>query len=552
MNRSPVPPRAAVAAPFAVLLFGTGLLTAQQPPPPPPVPTPPPVVVTPSSVAGETVGVQELTRGPVHEAFGRPIVFDPRPGPVVPEPPPSAVDEAPPAEKPAGDHVAWIPGYWAWDDEARQFIWVSGFWRELPPGRAWVPGYWARAAATGIAAGAQWVSGYWAPAGQTEVNYLPEPPRSLEAGPAGPPPVAGQIWVPGVWVWLQTRYAWRPGFWSTGFPDWVWVPAHYTWSPLGYAFVDGYWDYPLRRRGLLFAPAAFASVRPGLAYTPRLVVNTDYLVYDLFTRPRTGWYYFGDYYGQAYLTAGYYPWFAVHNTRLGYDPVLAHAEWKYARQGVDWEARVREVYFERQARPAARPARTYAQYAAVDADRATAVVRPLADVARIRDFPYRMERLDAANLRDLGQQIRQAREYADARAKAEERRARTGPQGTAAVELTSVRVRLPEAPGAAAAVPARARPEGYPDLPRVPEVDPAARPAAREPLPGSPGTAVNPGAVPPRDPSRVNPLPLPEDVLRPDYRRPNRPLQPAPGSNTAPAASSATPPPPAQSSRPPE
>lgn len=32
----------------------------------------------------------------------------------------------PPDQKPEGDDVAWIPGYWAWDDERNDFLWVSG------------------------------------------------------------------------------------------------------------------------------------------------------------------------------------------------------------------------------------------------------------------------------------------------------------------------------------------------------------------------------------------------------------------------------------------
>ena len=35
-------------------------------------------------------------------------------------------------------------------------------------------------------------------------------------------------------------------------------PAHYVWAPRGYVFVDGYWDYSLGRRGVLFAPVSFS------------------------------------------------------------------------------------------------------------------------------------------------------------------------------------------------------------------------------------------------------------------------------------------------------
>ena len=50
------------------------------------------------------------------------------------------------AAKPAGVEVSWIPGYWAWENEDKDYLWVSGFWRDMPPDRRWVPGTWQEAA----------------------------------------------------------------------------------------------------------------------------------------------------------------------------------------------------------------------------------------------------------------------------------------------------------------------------------------------------------------------------------------------------------------------
>ena len=55
------------------------------------------------------------------------------------KPPPAPVQEVPPDQQPQGANVQWIPGYWAWDDSRNDYIWGSGFWRDLPPGRHWVP-----------------------------------------------------------------------------------------------------------------------------------------------------------------------------------------------------------------------------------------------------------------------------------------------------------------------------------------------------------------------------------------------------------------------------
>src|SRR5436190_8463277 len=130
-----------------------------------------------SSDTGNDQGAEVLTRGPVHEAFAGVVTFNPVPGVVIPKAPPANIEEVPPDQKPEGDNVTWIPGYWAWDDERSDFHWVSGVWRALPPGRQWVPGYWTQSGT-----GYQWISGYWADAKQAETTYLPAPPATIETG----------------------------------------------------------------------------------------------------------------------------------------------------------------------------------------------------------------------------------------------------------------------------------------------------------------------------------------------------------------------------------
>jgi len=76
--------------------------------------------------------VQVLTRGPVHEAFAETITFDPQPGVVIHKAPPEAIEELPPEERPEGANVEWIPGYWGWDDERDDFLWISGIWPAFP------------------------------------------------------------------------------------------------------------------------------------------------------------------------------------------------------------------------------------------------------------------------------------------------------------------------------------------------------------------------------------------------------------------------------------
>ena len=78
-------------------------------------------------------GVEPLEKGPVHEAFAQPTAKNPQAGPIIRKQPPKAIEELPPEQKPEGDNVQWIKGYWAWDAERNDFIWVCGFWRVPPP-----------------------------------------------------------------------------------------------------------------------------------------------------------------------------------------------------------------------------------------------------------------------------------------------------------------------------------------------------------------------------------------------------------------------------------
>jgi hypothetical protein len=259
----------------------------------------------------------------VHEAFAVPADKAPVAGPVVPQPPPAPVPEVPPEQRPEGDNVAWVPGYWGWDAGRNDYVWVSGCWRVPPPGRQWVPGYW-----TQTADGCQWVSGFWAPAGQQELPYLPQPPESLEVGPATPAPDDNSYYVPGCWLYKDAGYVWRPGCWAPCRPGWVWCPASYCSTPSGYVFVDGYWDYPLDNRGLLFAPVCFNGApwsAPGWCYRPSYCVGLGGLLSSLWVGPSRGCYFFGDYCGPRYRGLGFTPWYS--HGRGYANPLFGYYRW---------------------------------------------------------------------------------------------------------------------------------------------------------------------------------------------------------------------------------
>lgn len=393
-------------------------------------------------------GVEVLTRGPVHEAFAGTITFDPEPGVVVAKPAPEPIEELPPEQKPTGDNVAWIPGYWAWDDERDDYLWVSGIWRSLPPGRQWITGYWATSDRD-----SQWISGYWADAQATEVDYLPEPPQTVEAGPNIEAPSSDHTWLPGCWIWQQNRYAWRPGYWATAQQNWVWNPPHYVWAPRGYVFVDGYYDYPVARRGVLFAPVYFSSsvaTQRGYSFSPRTVINPAVFAAHLFLRPNYGHYYFGDYYGANYATSGYSPWFSFTSSRTGYDPFYAHQHWTH-RTDPQWNQTLETEFAYRRDHDDARPARTWAaQRELRDRDganesKAFVVAASIEELARSEDTAVRFKPMDQREREQFGQRGQQVREARAERRKLEADAPNASADAPVANVESPIRVKLPKA-----------------------------------------------------------------------------------------------------------
>lgn len=262
--------------------------------------------------------VEHLTRGPLHEAFAEPYEADPRPSPLVPQQPPEAVNEVPPEYRPDGENIVWVPGYWSWDDDRSDFIWISGVWRDVPPDHQWVPGYWSQASR-----GYQYISGFWASTQVAELEYLPPPPQSLEQGPSSPAPGETYFYIPGNWVYASNDYQWQPGYWSVNHESWVWIPAHYVWTPRGCVYQAGYWDYDIPYRGVVFTPVYYQQPvyrSAQYVYRPQYVVDTGpELFVHMFVRPNYGHYYYGDYYDSRY-SSSYQSWSTYYQGPRYYDP----------------------------------------------------------------------------------------------------------------------------------------------------------------------------------------------------------------------------------------
>lgn len=498
----------------------------QQAPPPPPVPY--------QNTPVQPNGMEVLARGPVHEAFAEPVADQPKPSGIVPKQPPDPIEEAPPDQKPAGENVQWIPGYWSWDEDRNDFIWVSGIWRNDPPGRQWMPGHWNQ-----VAGGWQWSPGFWGVQGQQELEFLPPPPAPVPAVASVPAPDNNSVFIPGTWVYRTTRYQWRPGYWVTYRPGWVWIPAHYVWTPAGYVFVDGYWDFDLSQRGLLFAPVYVPPVywtRPNWVYRPSYVVQTDFLLGALFVRPGHYHYYFGDYFEPAYRRSGFVAWVDFHRDRSAFDPLFSYYRWQH-RQDRRWEHDLRGLYTARYNGVAPRPPRTLVQQNTliqnITVNRTSSVtnvnaVTALTPLANVNRTVVNLQPVSREQLVVQQQAIQRNREVMRERSRVETQLAAKAPMPTKPAELPSVaKINLPK-PVVSASVGAKQQPPPPPPVvigrPQIrpetgklpvtqprPETRPAPpRPEAKPEVKPQPKPEAKPPAGPPKPENPPRPQPKPQ------------------------------------------
>lgn len=383
----------------------------------PVLPVPPVVDDAPAGSLDEVPDdpVDVLTRGPVHEAFAEQVTEDDSEPLVITAQPPEPVDEVPPEYRPEEEQAVWVPGYWFWDDERSDFIWISGVWRIPPPNRQWVPGYWHE-----VDGRYQWVAGFWATISADPVPYVEAPPESLELGPQGTAPGDDYFWIPGCWQYESVGYRWRPGYWYPFQADWLWVPAHYRWTPRGSIFVSGYWDYRLPYRGHLFAPIHYR--RPiyrhaGYRFRPSIVLRSSGLSLHLFARPSYRHYYFGDYYDSRYARLNYYPFYRRYGRQACVDPIFAYYNVHFRRSGIDYYRRMNDWHRHLANHVADRPPHRYAAQVQVraggsrlGADYLFLGVR-LNDYARRSDLSRRLQRINDQQVDRYRQQAVATRDF---------------------------------------------------------------------------------------------------------------------------------------------
>jgi hypothetical protein len=179
---------------------------------------------------------------------------------------------------------------------------------------------------------------------------------------------------------------------------WIWTPCQYVWTPGGYAYIDGYWDYPLYNRGLLFAPVYFDQPywqTAGWYYRPWYTVGFRGLLASLFVHPYWSSYYFGDYYDPHYRNLGFYPWYS-YGYRY-YDPIFSYYYWRH-HDDAHWYNNLRDTYVGR---------------------RNGTLARSGPAVAPINRFESRNVQLTRANPKDYVRSAEQIRAKSAARANVE-------------------------------------------------------------------------------------------------------------------------------------
>jgi hypothetical protein len=211
------------------------------------VPTEPPPVVA----ADPGIPLNEAVVGTTPAAFG--ITTDTAP--------PAALAEDQPPMPMAGE--VWTPGYWWWSPPLGRYVWVTGAWRNPPPGQTWTPGMWARDRALHYG----WTPGYWGAPGYVPVGVIEIAPPPWRTEVIGVTPGPGFLWTPGFQAFRDGAYVWTPGSWlrppGEGFG---WVEPHYLGAGGRFFFQPGRWDFPAERRGTVYRPDI--DVRPGARVRP--------------------------------------------------------------------------------------------------------------------------------------------------------------------------------------------------------------------------------------------------------------------------------------------
>ena len=395
----------------------------------------------------------------------------PRLAPSFAKEPPQPIQEMPPDQKPAGQNIQWIPGYWAGTSRATT---SSGSAASGASRRPIVSGFPATGTkSTGATSGSR------EPGFRSVRETRAKPAVVLAPAPAEPrsrsqhAPALSQreldsrlLVLASVGIRLAARIlGGRPAQLDLDAralcldPEWLSLRA-------------GYWDLPVANRGLMFAPVYYPQpvyAQPNFVFTPSIGIVGSAVTANLFVQASTNQYMFGNFYAQNFVSVGITPWFSFSfatGPPLFYDPLFSYYAVINVRQNPGWVAAVREQYVLRRDRVELRPPNTYIEQTRiiernVNITRNVTVVdhRELAmPLSRLAADPVagrgmRMVKVEEAERQQFRQQVAQLHQFREQRVQQEREGARARAAGGAAAQRPRP-MNLPHSP--IASHPARA------------------------------------------------------------------------------------------------
>ncbi len=263
-----------------------------------------------------------------------------------------------------------------------------------------MPGHWWQSES-----GSRWISGFWNSVDSSRLTYLASPPAPKQ-DPDDLHPGGGEFRIPGYWLPQDGKFVWQPGKLAEFKAGRIWMPSQYFWTPAGYVFVDGYWDYAFDRRGWLFAPLGLtdpAADSAQFTFSPDILLNLANISLELFARPALRTYYFGDYDGPGDLRHGIYP--ASRYAARHHEPLVSYLVWFKGRQNPNW---LRDAQAALRSRPSGAAPNGGANVSNISS-RARQTLIWLNEFSAQSDVRNRIQRLDAAQLDDVQQQVGQLR-----------------------------------------------------------------------------------------------------------------------------------------------
>ena len=281
---------------------------------------------------------EALIRGPIHEAFAIPrreSYCRIEQLPVAGRAPPEQLREARPAMPGDEGDWMWAPGYWSWDEQRRDFVWVSGFWRRSPEGRRWKPGEWSL-----IDGSYRWLAGFWFAENDDSTVVTSTPPQPVSQAPTVTPPSDNHFWRTGYWEPGEGTHDWKAGTWMEQRAGRVWRPAAYYRRAGGTVFVSGFWDLLPAERGQLFASVAFyrpVDKNQSFRFVPKSrLADSATLMMHLFVRENDPTFYYGNYFSNGFAKLGYRPWYTASARQVDASPLFRYYESTYRRSGIDF------------------------------------------------------------------------------------------------------------------------------------------------------------------------------------------------------------------------